>query len=77
MPAAADALPLEQTGQKCSMGVSMFVSPIIENDRVVQHFVAFLDITDRVAREEERRKATETLDRRLQGRRLVHGAAGR
>ena len=55
----------------------MFVSPIIENDGVVQHFVAFLDITDRVAREEERRKATETLDRRLQGRRLVHGAAGR
>jgi hypothetical protein len=55
----------------------MFVSPIIENDRVDQHFVFFLDITDRVAREEERQKATETLDRRLQVRRLVHGAVGR
>jgi PAS domain S-box-containing protein len=45
--------------------VSMFVSPIIKDDRVVQHFVSFLDITDRVAREEEQRRATETLDRRL------------
>ncbi|GEO39146.1 PAS domain S-box-containing protein [Skermanella aerolata] len=45
--------------------VSMFVSPIVEDDQVVQHFTSFLDITDRVAREEERKKANETLDRRL------------
>jgi PAS domain S-box-containing protein len=31
--------------------VSMFVSPVIEDDRVVQHFASFLDIGDRVARE--------------------------
>jgi hypothetical protein len=56
----------------------MFVSPIVENDRVVQHFVSFLDITDRVAREEQRRKATETLAMislatiRMMLQRLVH-----
>ena len=40
----------------------MFVSPIIENDRVDQHFVFFLDITDRVAREEERRLRRHWID---------------
>src|SRR3712207_3978412 len=30
--------------------VSMFVSPVIEENRVVQHFASFLDITDRMER---------------------------
>ena len=45
--------------------VSMFVSPVIEDGRVVQHFASFLDISDRVARERDLREAKETLDRRV------------
>ena len=45
--------------------VSMFVSPVIEDDRVIQHFASFLDVTDRVARERDVREANETLDRRV------------
>jgi PAS domain S-box-containing protein len=45
--------------------VSMFVSPVIEDGRVVQHFASFLDISDRVARERELREAKEALDRRV------------
>ncbi len=45
--------------------VSMFVSPVVEDGRVVQHFASFLDIGDRVARERELREAKETLDRRV------------
>lgn len=45
--------------------VSLFVSPVVEDGRVVQHFASFLDISDRVARERELREAKETLDRRV------------
>src|SRR3712207_7374189 len=45
--------------------VSMFVSPVVEDGRVVQHFASFLDVSDRVARERELREAKETLDRRV------------
>src|ERR671916_422766 len=45
--------------------VSMFVSPVAEEGRVVQHFASFLDISDRVARERELREAKEALDRRV------------
>ncbi|TDH58490.1 PAS domain-containing protein [Dankookia rubra] len=45
--------------------VSMFVSPVSEGDRVVQHFASFLDISERVAREWDLRAAKETLDRRV------------
>jgi PAS domain S-box-containing protein len=48
--------------------VSMFVSPVVEDGRVVQHFASFLDISDRVARERELREAKETLDRRVAAR---------
>jgi PAS domain S-box-containing protein len=48
--------------------VSMFVSPVIEDGRVVQHFASFLDIGDRVARERELREAKATLDRRVAAR---------
>ena len=36
--------------------VSLFVSPVIEDGRLVQHFASFLDISDRVARERELRR---------------------
>ena len=45
--------------------VSMFDSPVIEHDRVVQHFASFIDINERVARERDLREAKETLDRRV------------
>src|SRR3712207_2400864 len=45
--------------------VSMFVSPVVEDGRVAQHFASFLDISDRVARERELQEAKETLDRRV------------
>jgi PAS domain S-box-containing protein len=45
--------------------VSMFVSPVVEDNRVVQHFASFLDVTDRITREQELREAKETLDRRV------------
>jgi PAS domain S-box-containing protein len=45
--------------------VSMFVSPVVEDNRTVQHFASFLDITDRITREQELREAKETLDRRV------------
>jgi PAS domain S-box-containing protein len=45
--------------------VSMFVSPVVEDERVVQHFASFLDVTERVARERDLREAKETLDRRV------------
>ena len=48
--------------------VSLFVSPVVEDGRVVQHFASFLDISDRVARERELREAKETLDRRVAAR---------
>ena len=48
--------------------VSLFVSPVIEDGRVVQHFASFLDISERVARERELREAKETLDRRVAAR---------
>jgi len=44
---------------------SMFVSPVVEDGRVVQHFASFLDISARVARERELRDAKATLDRRV------------
>ncbi|WP_161993830.1 sensor histidine kinase [Muricoccus nepalensis] len=48
--------------------VSMFVSPVMEGERVVQHFASFLDITDRIERERELLKDKETLDRRVAAR---------
>jgi PAS domain S-box-containing protein len=45
--------------------VSMFVSPVVEDDRVVQNFASFIDISERVARERDLREAKETLDRRV------------
>jgi PAS domain S-box-containing protein len=45
--------------------VSMFVSPVVEDDRVVQHFASFIDISERVARERDLREAKATLDRRV------------
>jgi PAS domain S-box-containing protein len=48
--------------------VSMFVSPVVDDGRVVQHFASFLDISDRVARERELREAKETLDRQVAAR---------
>jgi PAS domain S-box-containing protein len=48
--------------------VSMFVSPVVEDGRVVQHFASFLDVSDRVARERELREAKEALDRRVAAR---------
>ena len=48
--------------------VSLFVSPVVEDGRVVQHFASFLDISDRVARERELRDAKETLERRVAAR---------
>jgi PAS domain S-box-containing protein len=45
--------------------VSMCVSPVVEDGRVVQHFASFLDIGGRVARERELREAKEMLDRRV------------
>jgi PAS domain S-box-containing protein len=45
--------------------VSMFVSPVVEDGRVVQHFASFIDISQRVARERDLREAKETLDRRV------------
>jgi two-component sensor histidine kinase len=43
----------------------MFVSPVVEDGRVVQHFASFIDISERVARERDLREAKETLDRRV------------
>ncbi|MFC7538218.1 histidine kinase dimerization/phosphoacceptor domain -containing protein [Siccirubricoccus deserti] len=43
-------------------------SPVVEDDRVVQHFASFLDISERVARERDLREAKETLDRRVAAR---------
>lgn len=48
--------------------VSMFVSPVIEDGRVVQNFASFLDINERVARERDLREVKETLDRRVASR---------
>jgi PAS domain S-box-containing protein len=45
--------------------VSMFVSPVVEEGRVVQHFASFLDISERVARERDLREAKATLDQRV------------
>src|SRR4051794_33794284 len=45
--------------------VSMFVSPVVEDGRVVQHFASFLDISERVARERDLREAKAALDRRV------------
>ena len=45
--------------------VSMFVSPVVEDGRVVQNFASFLDISERVARERDLREAKATLDRRV------------
>jgi PAS domain S-box-containing protein len=33
--------------------VAMFVSPVVQDGRVAQHFASFLDISDRMARERE------------------------
>ncbi|WP_043341966.1 histidine kinase dimerization/phosphoacceptor domain -containing protein [Belnapia moabensis] len=48
--------------------VSMFASPVVEDDRVVQHFASFLDVTDRIERERELREAKETLEQRVAAR---------
>ena len=48
--------------------VSLFVSPVVEDGRVVQHFASFLDITDRVARERELREGKEAMERRVAAR---------
>ena len=48
--------------------VSMFVSPVIEDGRVMQHFASFLDISERVARERDLRGAKAMLDRRVAAR---------
>jgi PAS domain S-box-containing protein len=45
--------------------VSMFVSPVVEEGLVVQHFASFLDISERVARERDLREAKATLDQRV------------
>jgi PAS domain S-box-containing protein len=45
--------------------VAGLVSPMVEEDQVVRHFTSFLDITDRVRREQELHRAKETLDRRV------------
>lgn len=48
--------------------VSMFVSPVVEHGRVIQHFASFIDISERVAREQDLREAKATLDRRVAAR---------
>jgi PAS domain S-box-containing protein len=48
--------------------VSMFVSPVVEDGRVIQHFASFIDISERVARERDLREAKATLDRRVAAR---------
>lgn len=48
--------------------VSLFVSPVIKDGRVIQHFASFLDVTDRVERERELRLAKVTLDRQVASR---------
>ena len=48
--------------------VALFVSPVVEDGRVVQHFASFLDVSERVARERELREAKEALDRRVAAR---------
>jgi len=45
--------------------VSMFVSPVIEDNRVVRHFASFIEITERVERERHLREAKEMLDHRV------------
>ncbi|WP_147465065.1 sensor histidine kinase [Teichococcus wenyumeiae] len=45
--------------------VAALVDPMVEDDRVVRHFVSFLDITDRVQRVQGLREAKATLDRRV------------
>jgi PAS domain S-box-containing protein len=52
----------------CEVWVSMFVSPVVKDGRVVQHFASFLDISERVARERDLREAKATLDRRVAAR---------
>ncbi|MCW8084722.1 PAS domain S-box protein [Sabulicella glaciei] len=48
--------------------VKAFVSPMAEDGVVVRHFASFLDVTDRVERENELREMTATLDRRVEAR---------
>ncbi|WP_052389763.1 histidine kinase dimerization/phosphoacceptor domain -containing protein [Belnapia moabensis] len=43
----------------------MFVSPVVEDGRVVQHFASFLDFSHRVVQERELRESKETLDWRV------------
>jgi PAS domain S-box-containing protein len=45
--------------------VSLFVSPVVEAGRVVQHFASFLDVNHRMVQERELREAKETLARRV------------
>jgi PAS domain S-box-containing protein len=45
--------------------VLQHVSPIFEDGRIVQHFVSFVDITERKAVEDDLRRLTEELDRRV------------
>lgn len=48
--------------------VSMFISPVVEDGRVIQHFASFIDISERVAREQDLREAKAMLDRRVAAR---------
>ena len=45
--------------------VSMFVSPVFEGGKIVQHFASFIDVTDRVLREQKLREDAATLERRV------------
>ena len=48
--------------------VSMFVSPVVEDGRVVRHFASFMDVTERVRREHELRAARDALERQVEAR---------
>jgi PAS domain-containing protein len=43
-------IPFRTQGD-CKVWVSMFVSPVVADGRVIQHFASFIDISERVARE--------------------------
>jgi PAS domain S-box-containing protein len=45
--------------------VLQHVAPVFEDGRIRQHFVSFIDITERKAAEDDLRRLTEELDRRV------------
>jgi len=50
--------------------VSQLTDPMVEDGRVVRHFVSFYDITDRVRREQGLQGEKEALERRVAARTL-------